>query len=55
MLKVSNFLTAENNNKTSTNGDTNFKTLNKHSSSLNYLKPFDTAFIAYYMMGFGNF
>jgi len=56
MLKFSRKLTLENNkNKTSTNTDINFKTLIQDSSNVNYLKPFDTACIAYYMMGFGNF
>lgn len=56
MLKLSIYLIVENNeDKTSTNTGINFKPLAKDYSSVNYLKPFDTAFIAYYMMGFGNF
>lgn len=56
MLKIfKNLITGNNNNNTSTNTDINLKPFNKHHSKVNYLKPFDTAFIAYYMMGFGNF
>ncbi|MBX9255601.1 hypothetical protein H1Q63_16965 [Desmonostoc muscorum CCALA 125] len=56
MLKIARFFLPENNNnKTSINTAANLKTLPNHSSKVNYLKTFDTAVIAYYMMGFGNF
>jgi hypothetical protein len=56
MLKIARFFTPENNNsKTSINTGVDFKTLPNHSAKVNYLKTFDTALIAYYMMGFGNF
>ncbi|WP_334810215.1 hypothetical protein [Nostoc sp.] len=33
----------------------NSHTLRSHSTNINYLKPFDTAVIAYHMMGLSNF
>lgn len=56
MLKIPRCLQVQNNNnQTSTNTASNLKTLPQYSSNVNYLKTFDTAFIAYYMMGFDNF
>ncbi|MCW5313703.1 hypothetical protein GTQ43_07750 [Nostoc sp. KVJ3] len=56
MPKITPLHTA-NNNKSSASIDTavNSEILSSYSTNLNYLKPFDTAFIAYYMMGFSNF
>ncbi|AFZ22463.1 hypothetical protein Cylst_0083 [Cylindrospermum stagnale PCC 7417] len=31
------------------------KTLSSYSPNINYLKPFDTAFLAYHMMGLNKF
>jgi hypothetical protein len=56
MLKITIFNTANNNNScASTNTAVNSDTLSSYSTNINYLKPFDTAFIAYQMMGFSNF
>ncbi|MCC5644671.1 hypothetical protein LC607_17345 [Nostoc sp. CHAB 5824] len=56
MPKITSFHT-ENNNKSgaSLNTALNSDTLSGYSINVNYLKSFDTAFIAYQMMGFSNF
>ncbi|WP_445636639.1 hypothetical protein NSTC745_01575 [Nostoc sp. DSM 114161] len=55
MLKIPRALPNQNNNdKTPIKTGVSFKSLPKHSANVNCLKPFDTAFIAYYMMGLGN-
>ncbi|WP_292768175.1 hypothetical protein [Nostoc sp. NOS(2021)] len=43
--------------KSSTSINTAIKsnTLRSHSTNINYLKPFDTAVLAYHMMGLSNF
>ncbi|QMS90924.1 hypothetical protein HUN01_26320 [Nostoc edaphicum CCNP1411] len=53
--KITSFHTAKNDNSLSVNTSVNSDTLPKDSTNVNYLKPFDSAFIAYYMMGLGNF
>jgi len=55
MPKITSFHTAKNDNSLSVNTTVNSDTFPRDSTNVNYLKPFDTAFIAYYMMGFGNF
>ncbi|MEH2153206.1 hypothetical protein [Nostoc sp.] len=55
MPKITNLHKVKNHNSSSINTAITFDTYPKHSSNINYLKPFDTAFIAYYMMGLGNF
>jgi hypothetical protein len=54
--KISSLHTA-NNKKTgaSINTAVNSDMLSSYSTNVNYLKPFDTAFIAYQMMGLSNF
>jgi len=56
MLKISRYFPVANKSqKTSSDTITPFQNLPKTDSNINYLKSFDTAFIAYYMMGFGSF
>ncbi|BAY74945.1 hypothetical protein NIES25_13620 [Nostoc linckia NIES-25] len=56
MVKIPRALPNKNNNdKTSIKTDVSFQTWPKQSSNVDCFKPFDTAFIAYYMMGLGNF
>ena len=45
---------ANNQTATSNKSETSI-TLPKNSININYLQPFDTAVIAYHMMGIGNF
>ena len=45
---------ANNQTATSNNSETSI-TLPNNPININYLQPFDTAVIAYYMMGIGNF
>ncbi|MEH2113489.1 MAG: hypothetical protein V7K39_13355 [Nostoc sp.] len=40
---------------TSINTDIKSNTLRSHSPNINYLEPFDTAVLAYQMMGLSNF
>jgi hypothetical protein len=46
---------AKNHNNLSINTAVNSETSPSYSNNVNYLKPFDTAFIAYHIMGFGSF
>ena len=56
MPKITSIYTAKNNNSgTSLNPALNSDTLKNYSTNVNYLKSFDTAFIAYQMMGLSNF
>lgn len=55
MLKITSVRTANNNNGTSINPYVNSDTLSSYSRNVNSLKSFDTAFIAYQMMGLSNF
>lgn len=55
MPKITYFHRAKNHNSPSINTAANSDTLSSYSTNINHLKSFDTAFIAYYMMGFGNF
>lgn len=56
MLKITILHTAKNNNScASINTAVNSDTLSSYSTNINYLKPFDTAFIAYQMMGLSDF
>ncbi|MEH2364637.1 hypothetical protein [Nostoc sp.] len=54
--KIISLHTAKNNNSgASINTAVNSDVLLSDSTNVNYLKPFDTAFIAYQMMGLSNF
>ncbi|MDZ7953222.1 hypothetical protein [Nostoc sp. DedQUE09] len=55
MSKITYFHQSKNHNSPSINTDVNSDTYPSYSTNPNSLKPFDTASIAYYMMGFGNF
>lgn len=56
MPKITSIHTANNNNSgASINTTVNSNTLSSYSTNVNYLKPFDQSFIAYYMMGLSNF
>ncbi len=55
MAKITCFHQAKNHNSPSINTAINSETSPSYSTNVNYLKPFDTACIAYYMMGFGDF
>jgi hypothetical protein len=55
MLKITILDIANNNSCASINTAVNSDTLSSYSTNINYLKPFDTAFIAYQMMGLSNF
>ncbi|MDZ8068607.1 MAG: hypothetical protein RMY64_23745 [Nostoc sp. DedQUE08] len=55
MPKITCFHRAKNHNSPSINTAANSEISLSYSTNVNYLKPFDTASIAYYMMGFGNF
>ncbi|MEH2303309.1 MAG: hypothetical protein V7K88_31150 [Nostoc sp.] len=56
MPKITSLHTANNNNSgASINTVVNSDTLSSYSTNVNYLKPFDTSFIAYHMMGLSNF
>lgn len=55
MPKITSFHTAKNDNSLSVNTTENSGIFPRDSTNVNSLQPFDTAFIAYYMMGFGNF
>ncbi len=56
MLKNSNFIIDNNKNyHTFINTNLKFDTLFHNSKKVNSLKNFDTALIAYYMMGLGDF
>ena len=56
MLKITSLHPVNNkNSRASINTDVNSDTLSSYSTNGNYLKPFDTAFIAYHMMGLSNF
>lgn len=55
ILKITSLHIANNNNSgTSTNTAVNTDPSSSYSTNVNYLKPFDTAFIAYHMMGLSN-
>lgn len=56
MYKLFSIFTA-NQNKISVpiNRPEKFEAWSRHYTRVNYLKSFDTAFIAYYMMGFDSF
>ncbi|MEH1935126.1 MAG: hypothetical protein V7L14_15810 [Nostoc sp.] len=56
MAKITSLYTGNNNNSgTSINTAVNSDVLPSHSTNVNCLKPFDTAFLAYHMMGLNNF
>lgn len=55
MPKITSVHTANNNNGASMNTDVNSDILSSYSTNINFLKSFDTAFIAYQMMGLSNF
>ncbi|MDZ7965616.1 MAG: hypothetical protein RM368_11675 [Nostoc sp. DedSLP03] len=59
MPKITCFHQVKNHNSLSINTSVNSETSPSYSTNVNtnvnYLKPFDTASIAYYIMGFGNF
>ncbi|MBN3959223.1 hypothetical protein [Nostoc sp. NMS8] len=55
MPKIINLHLLKNHNSPSINTVANSNNLHKNSPNANHLKPFDTAFIAYYMMGLGDF
>ncbi|MFN6485997.1 MULTISPECIES: hypothetical protein [unclassified Nostoc] len=55
MPKITSFHPAKNHNSPSIKIAVNSDAFPKNSTNVNYLKPFDSAFIAYYMMGYGNF
>ncbi|MHC5595744.1 MAG: hypothetical protein ACYTXC_07225 [Nostoc sp.] len=55
MAKITSLETAKNHISPLTNTAVNSDTFPSYSTDVNYLKPFDSAFIAYYMMGLGNF
>ncbi|WP_322729014.1 hypothetical protein [Nostoc sp. ChiQUE01b] len=55
MPKINCFHPSKNHNSPSINTTVNSDTSPSYSTNTNHLKSFDTAFIAYYMMGFGNF
>ncbi|MBD0387578.1 MAG: hypothetical protein ICV54_13905 [Nostoc sp. C3-bin3] len=56
MLKITVLNTANTKNScASINTAANSDTLSSYSTNINYLKPFDTAFIAYQMMGLSDF
>ncbi|MEH2336195.1 hypothetical protein [Nostoc sp.] len=56
MPKITSLHTANDNNSgASINTVVNSDTLSSYSTNVNYLKPFDTSFIAYHMMGLSNF
>ncbi|MBN3942762.1 MAG: hypothetical protein V7L21_33580 [Nostoc sp.] len=55
MPKITCFHPSKNHNSPSINTAVNFDTFPSYSTNANHLKSFDTAFIAYNMMGFGNF
>ncbi|MEH2455041.1 hypothetical protein [Nostoc sp.] len=56
MPKITCLHTANNNNSgASINTAVNSDTLSSYYTNVNYLKPFDTSFIAYHMMGLSNF
>ncbi|MHC0065468.1 hypothetical protein ACWATR_21645 [Nostoc sp. UIC 10890] len=55
MPKITNPHPGKNHHSQSINITANSDTFPRHSRNVNSLKSFDTAFIAYYMMGFGNF
>ncbi|MFN6485414.1 MULTISPECIES: hypothetical protein [unclassified Nostoc] len=48
-------IAARSKNGTSINTAIKSNTLDSHSPNINYLKPFDTAVLAYQMMGLSNF
>ncbi|MEH2269346.1 MAG: hypothetical protein V7K68_13075 [Nostoc sp.] len=54
MPKITSLHKAKNHNSPLINTAITSDTYPKHSPDVNYLKSFDTAFIAYYMMGLGN-
>ncbi|MEH2262781.1 hypothetical protein [Nostoc sp.] len=53
--KITSVRTANNNNGASINPAVNSDALSSYSTNVNSLKSFDTAFIAYQMMGLSNF
>ncbi|MEH2194138.1 MAG: hypothetical protein V7K98_16075 [Nostoc sp.] len=55
MSKITSVHTANNNNGASINTAVNSDSLSSYSTNINSLKSFDTAFIAYQMMGLSNF
>ncbi|MGF1936377.1 hypothetical protein [Nostoc sp.] len=55
MSKITSLHPAKNHNSPLINTDVNSDTFPSYSTNVNCLKPFDTAFLAYYMMGLGNF
>jgi uncharacterized protein YozE (UPF0346 family) len=55
MPKITKLHPTKNYNTPSINTVVNDDTFPKHSTNVNHLKPFDTSFIAYYMMGLGDF
>lgn len=56
MAKITSLYTANNNKSgASINTAVNSDVLPSHSTNVNCLKPFDTAFLAYHMMGLNNF
>ncbi|OYE00290.1 hypothetical protein CDG79_35970 [Nostoc sp. 'Peltigera membranacea cyanobiont' 232] len=55
MSKITSVHTANNKNGASINTAVNSDTLSSYSTNVNSLKSFDTAFIAYQMMGLSNF
>ncbi|MEH2414801.1 hypothetical protein [Nostoc sp.] len=57
MAKITSLHTANNNNNSgaSINTAVNYDVLPSHSTNVNCLKPFDTAFLAYHMMGLNDF
>ncbi|MEH2029276.1 MAG: hypothetical protein V7K67_06280 [Nostoc sp.] len=55
MPKITSLHSTKNHNRPSINTVVNSNTFPRHFTNVNYLKPFDTAFIAYYMMGLGDF
>ncbi|BDI17801.1 hypothetical protein ANSO36C_36030 [Nostoc cf. commune SO-36] len=55
MSKIISLYIAKNQSRPSINTDGNFDIYPNYPTNVNYLKPFDTAFVAYYMMGLGNF
>ncbi|MDZ8135908.1 MAG: hypothetical protein RM049_11500 [Nostoc sp. DedQUE04] len=54
MTKITCLHQAKNHNSLSIKTAVNSETSPSYSTNVNYLKHFETAFIAYYMMGFGN-
>ncbi len=55
MSKITRLHRAKNYSDPSTNTALNSDNFPNYSTNVNYLKPFDTAFLAYYMMGLDNF